>query len=738
MKFTNKLFSLFALAGMAGALTTLSAATATAPAVAGDGRVANFAPSNSGCGLSGWQTARLATSGEPDYTSATRTMFAGSGCYGFASMAVGRGFFVFDTSSIPAGATITGVQLSVYITGKQAIGDGKDFISVVQGLQSSTTALAANDYILAGSALTGSVEGSNRAPISAMAINAYHQWTLNTAGLAWVTKGGLTKLALRVGNDLLDVMPNQAAGKGNFISAALAESGAGKAPYLTITYTTTTSGGGSTTPAADVTGPTVALTSPGASSSITGPVSVTASASDASGVAGITFKVDGNTVGAEDTTAPYTMTWDSSTTANGQHQITAIARDTANNVSTSSAVTVSVNNNVAPSTGTIQVNPAVTFQTMNGWEITDQAGQANSNYAMYKDSLLQQAVNDLGINRIRLEWKNTTGTAVDFALIDANVAALVNPLRTLLQNRGEKLIVNLCYVGFGNNGNTYRTNPSGYAAGLLSVFRHLQSKYGWTPDYVEIALEPDNASMAWSGAQVATNLVAAGDALTAAGFTPKYIAPSTTNGPMSRTYFDAIAQNSKALQYLSVLSYHRYVNADATLTASIANRAKAHNKETAMLEWIGATDKTLHMDLKIGNNSAWQQFTLAFPTTDNGAQYYVISGTTNPVVTMGSRTKLLRQYFKFIRNGAVRVDAVSGNSTFDPVAFRHPNGKFVVVVQASAGGSFSIGGLPAGTYGITYSTPTQYNVSPADVTITAGKAVSASIPSAGVITIYAR
>jgi hypothetical protein len=307
-----------------------------------------------------------------------------------------------------------------------------------------------------------------------------------------------------------------------------------------------------------------------------------------------------------------------------------------------------------------------------------------------------------------------------------------------MQARGEKLVINLCYVGFNNAGNTYRTNPSAYASGLLAVVKHLKTKYGWTPDYVEVALEAD--AMSWTGAHVAANLAAAGPALANAGFTPKFVAASTVNGVNARSYFDAVLANPTALRYLAQISYHRYVNPDDKILSQIASRGTAHNKETAMLEWIGATDTTLHKDLKIGNNSAWQQFTLAYPTTDNGAQYYYITGADsgNPQVMMGSRTKRLRQYFKFIRTGAVRVEASSADANFDPVAFRNANGKYVVVVQAKAGGSFSTAGLPAGKYGLKYTTGSQYDVNLPDVTIGGGQAVRGSIPASGVITVYAK
>ena len=56
---------------------------------------------------------------------------------------------------------------------------------------------------------------------------------------------------------------------------------------------------------------------------------MSASATDNVGVAGVQFLLDGAALGSEDTTAPYSMTWDTTTVSNGVHTLQARARDTA-------------------------------------------------------------------------------------------------------------------------------------------------------------------------------------------------------------------------------------------------------------------------------------------------------------------------------------------------------------------------------------------------------------------------
>jgi hypothetical protein len=103
-----------------------------------------------------------------------------------------------------------------------------------------------------------------------------------------------------------------------------------------------------TTPTADTTPPTVSLTAPTSGSTVSGTLTVSASASDDVGVAGVQFKLDGTNLGAEVTAAPYVFSWTTTTTLNGAHTLTAVARDAAENTATAVGVSVTVANDTTP------------------------------------------------------------------------------------------------------------------------------------------------------------------------------------------------------------------------------------------------------------------------------------------------------------------------------------------------------------------------------------------------------
>lgn len=115
----------------------------------------------------------------------------------------------------------------------------------------------------------------------------------------------------------------------------------------------TTPLGGTTPPPPDTAPPTVALTPPASILSQT--VNLAATASDNVGVVGVKFLLDANaTIGSEDTTSPYGVSWNTTTVSNGPHTIAAQARDAAGNITTSTAATVTVDNQ-AP-IGTVVIN----------------------------------------------------------------------------------------------------------------------------------------------------------------------------------------------------------------------------------------------------------------------------------------------------------------------------------------------------------------------------------------------
>lgn len=96
--------------------------------------------------------------------------------------------------------------------------------------------------------------------------------------------------------------------------------------------------------AADTTAPNVAVTAPLSGSKVNGTVTVSANASDNVGIIGVQFLLDGSNLSSEDTTSPYSISWDTTAVANRNYTISAKARDFAGNYGTSLGITFNVSN----------------------------------------------------------------------------------------------------------------------------------------------------------------------------------------------------------------------------------------------------------------------------------------------------------------------------------------------------------------------------------------------------------
>lgn len=430
----------------------------------------------------------------------------------------------------------------------------------------------------------------------------------------------------------------------------------------------------------------------------------------------------------------------------------------------------------------VTVDGTTRHQTISGWEAVTFSSQDDAAFANFKEELFDRVINEAGINRVRLEvrsgaensrdyfgeyqagqvdyttWRaNRYATVNDngdtnsinlagfhFTELDANIRKIVIPLRDRAAGKGERLYINLNYVAFTAQitagGSYHHANPDEYAEFILAVFEHVQREFGFVPDAVEILLEPDNVSQ-WNGTIIGRTIVAVKARLSGAGFDPEIIAPSCTNMGNAVTYFDALAAVPGAVGALDEICYHRYGGvSDANLQA-IASRAVQRGKRTSMLEWwsTGNGIDVLLKDLTMGRNSAWQQGVLAGigALDDDMALYKVdVTNPSAPVVRINRKTRLMRQVYRFVRRGAVRIGAAVGTGPLQPIAFINADGGYVVVIRATAASDIRVNGLPAGVYGINYSTATEFNVSRPEQTIGPGGAISTRIPANGALTVY--
>jgi len=230
-----------------------------------------------------------------------------------ATQAVKVRFTPTTTTTVSTNLTFTagGGTISAIVTGTGA-GAGAETTPPTVTISSPTSSPT---YTATGSSLTLQGTASDNVGVTRVT------WVNNLGGSGTATGTSswtASAIALQLGSNVLAVTARDAAGNT-------------KTASLTVTL-------GDTTP------PTVAVTAPAAGTTVTSTVVVSGSATDNVGVAGVQFKLDGANLGAEVTTPPYAVTWNTTTTADGGHVLTAVARDAAGNRATSPGVTVTVAN----------------------------------------------------------------------------------------------------------------------------------------------------------------------------------------------------------------------------------------------------------------------------------------------------------------------------------------------------------------------------------------------------------
>jgi hypothetical protein len=191
-----------------------------------------------------------------------------------------------------------------------------------------------------GASVSGTVTLTASASAAAPAMITSVQFLLDGANLGSPVTTAPYSYSWTVGSTAL--------GSHNLSARATDSSGnVATAPTVPITVV---SGGGSgcgTTP------PTVAITNPTLNETVSGPaqpVAATATAMGGATIASVQFLLDGANLGSPVTTAPYAVTWNTTTASAGTHTVSSRAMDSCGNLGMATAVSVTVQNPGPPMT----------------------------------------------------------------------------------------------------------------------------------------------------------------------------------------------------------------------------------------------------------------------------------------------------------------------------------------------------------------------------------------------------
>ncbi len=502
----------------------------------------------------------------------------------------------------------------------------------------------------------------------------------------------------------------------------------------------------------DTVPPTVTVTAPANGATVTGTVSVSASASDNVAVVGVQFLLDGSNLGSEDTSAPFSISWNTVSTTNGSHTLTARARDAAGNSTTSSNVTVSVNNGAGTP---LTIDGAQQFQLMDGFGV-------NANVNSWDNGTLQPAidllVNDLGASLWRVyidntDWETTNDNTDPFSFNWSYYNALyATPrfeeawgLMTELNAQGitDGLILN--FMGPGPSwmgGSTLSTaQEDEWVEMILSYVYYARFNRGI--DFYRIA--PFNESD-WNGLEgiradqfvltrVLQKMAVRLDAL---GMTDvRFIGPETASaGAATQAYIPEMLDNPTVMAKVEDFGFHNYAGDSFGAGGVIANSNYPDRGYWVTEQSFGNSSDLVVIDNLMNHLADGATSTMVFKAYD-GQDNHHPPGEDFPLGLLqynaGSQTytprtgySIIKQVHKFIRPGAVRIAAIESHGALRVFAFQHPTtGQVTILGRNTGGSSVNVSGVLASLPAVTafefyHSTSTVGFQQGADVGVTQG------------------
>lgn len=395
--------------------------------------------------------------------------------------------------------------------------------------------------------------------------------------------------------------------------------------------------------------------------------------------------------------------------------------------------------------------------------------------AGYRDELARRAVEQLGLDRIRLEVRAGQENDVDypalarrgelsykvlqqgrwytskndnddpmvadpngfqFSDLDLKIDMVVEPVRKALSRHGRALYVALNYVNFAKEAGLHHESPEEYAEFMLVAVRHIEAKYGWVPDAIEVLLEPDIRRL-WPKARFARMVKVLRERLQGEGYDFEYIGPSVTDMSNAVPYFDEVVAVAGP-GALDELTYHKYRNEADEHYGAIRDRIMRHGIRSGMTEMMKQTHLDMEKDLERGLVSTWTQLGLSYCGPPSGGDYFYVddSNPSEVKIFVTDNTRYLPQYHRTVFRDALRYRTqAKGRTAF---AFQNREGGWTAVIRTDDQDTFTVSGLPEGRYGVFYTTAAVLTEPAQDISTDGQGQLRVSIPAAGVVTLYQR
>lgn len=395
---------------------------------------------------------------------------------------------------------------------------------------------------------------------------------------------------------------------------------------------------------------------------------------------------------------------------------------------------------------TVVLDTSATYQTIRSWGVPPWFGNGSAANLRVRPSLLDECVQTLGGNEIRVEinrreWEGALNDNGDPFLADpaAYVAAeadikartILLPMKQRVEADGGtfEFYVSPSFFDGGSSGSApawLLNSPGEYAEWAMQFVQYMQKTYGLVPAFYSVCNEAGNNN-AFSAAVVATMIKTLAPRFQAAGLPVMIQFMEGVNSGTTWNYIKATQNDSEMWQYVGLVSYHLY-GPNNPMAQQIRDFAWAKGLPTAQTEHMGGGINNLYDDLTFGGVSTWEFYAIGdiLPSNANGTWFSHSATFWN-----------VRQVFRYVRRGSVRLGATSSDSNLRPLAFAD-GGKITVVLLNNTDGqarNVTIQGLASGSYGLSQTVKGAYQEMGLQ-TVPADGSVSINVPAATILTLY--
>ncbi len=390
----------------------------------------------------------------------------------------------------------------------------------------------------------------------------------------------------------------------------------------------------------------------------------------------------------------------------------------------------------ASAASAVQVNGATTYQTIDGFGVSEAFGQANS-IRNLTGSTRQQAL-DLLFNT-----SNGAGFSILRSLIPSDSNSIEpnapsGPSGTPnyvwtgndAQDQGQLWLAKQAKNSYGvstfyndawsapgymktngseSNGGSLCGTPgascgSGDWRQAYANYLVQHAKYwaaaGVTPSAVGFDNEPSlttsYSSMLVNSSQAASFLSVLGPTMKASGLSTKVACCDTLGFNLLPGYVSAVAGNSAADSGTGLFTSHGYSNAPTTPVSTNGRHVWESEWSVNGSTWTNVWDSTaeasgitwaqrIHTAMTSANLNAFLYW-WGISSTSHDSSLIGLSGST---LTPSKRYYALANYSRYIRPGAVRVAATTGDSNLEASAYRNTDGTVVIVVLNTGSSAIS-------------------------------------------------